>query len=1313
MLVRHYGAAAVSDVAAQLTQYSPHNALRVARFGTPINDRLPTARFLEVDGTLVFADVSGFTALSERLAKQGRIGAELVNQLLSISFTAMLEVALGLGGDLISFGGDSLCLLFEGESHVQRAVAASHGLRASLRRTSSLRAPIDKGTLRVSTGVHTGPIVLALVGETIPMLVTIGNTLTRTLRLEADSEPGEVLMSHEVRDCLLHAGTKWASIENRPNSVCALTGIQSRSMPWLSPAPTADVDRASDLIGIDPAIRAELQSGRSGLEHHPATIAFLHYENIDRVIAEAGVEKAVAALHRLMTVVQEAASRENVTVLATDVDQDGGKIVLSAGIPRSSGLEDDRMLATVRHILDSDIDLPIRIGVHAGMVFAGPVGSPKRASFTTIGDAMNTTARIMAKAAIGEALVSPVVLQGARTTWSAVEVAPFAAKGKSAYLRASSLGTPQPHVAPKPAGPTRLPFRGRDREISEIERAIDEFRKGRPEILELVGDGGLGKSRLIEETLWRLGDLRVIHINGSPFAKTQGYFALQAELRLAAGLPEEGDVSDALRELILRELPAEEPLLPLFGAAFGCAYPETKESSAVAEQFRSRLTNTLVGRLINAVVGRDGVVLVVDDSHWLDDASCALVRSLIDDEGRNWFYLVARRPEPSFLDLADRSSLRRIELTQLDQASAFALAESFAVKTPLSDETLQAAVDRADGNPLLLELVLEAVGSGASIHDLPEEAERLISARFDALSQAGRELLRAASVLGMDVSSGLLSRLLDRPQGEVEHGMESVADYLIPESVGAYRFRHALVRETAYEGLAFAVRRRLHAAVVEAIEAGVPHVGETVSLLAIHSVAASLHDRTWKYARTATDVARSRGLLGQAADLARAAVAAAKFVDGVTAREAASVWETLGDVERLSGRPMSAQKAFTNALRGLESQEDRSRVMWKRAESQVDVHRYTAADGSLDQILALLADDRSPQANCIRADALTTKAGIRYRRGKNPAAVRLLNEAWAAAERADDDNRRARINFIYGAVETELGSRHAEFYLSEAVRLLRASGRRVELARALNNFGYFEHYNGRWDRALQFYEESARVSDSAGDVVNAATSRNNTGEILSDRGEVDEAARLFVAAQRTFNLARFSVGSALVTLNLGRVAMRRGDFETAHSRLRDAAQRFTEMGVASYAQEANGRIAECLFLEGRFVEAIDAAEIMLKPLRDSGQNPTLEATVVRILGSSQLELGLESARTTLLRALSLAEAFRVRFDQLLVLEGLARVSGGTEEEQAEQRITVSSLRRSLGIRTSLESLSPRRQTKSSDSVILDLSGPEYCSTTPG
>src|SRR3954470_15036994 len=123
----------------------------------------PDALVQEVDGTLVFLDVSGFTQLSERLARRGREGAEDLAEAIGECFARLLRVAYDNGGGLLKFGGDALLLLFEGEAHVERACASAVAMREELRRPARPESD-HAGGLRMSVGVHSGDFHLFVVG---------------------------------------------------------------------------------------------------------------------------------------------------------------------------------------------------------------------------------------------------------------------------------------------------------------------------------------------------------------------------------------------------------------------------------------------------------------------------------------------------------------------------------------------------------------------------------------------------------------------------------------------------------------------------------------------------------------------------------------------------------------------------------------------------------------------------------------------------------------------------------------------------------------------------------------------------------------------------------------------------------------------------------------------------------------------------------------------------------------------------------------------------------------------------------------------
>lgn len=141
-----------------------------------------------------------------------------------------------------------------------------------------------------------------------------------------------------------------------------------------------------------------------------------------------------------MRTVQAEADRHGIAFLATDVDHDGGKIILAAGAPTSSGDDERRMLLTLREVVETPLEIPVRIGVNRASVFAGDVGPPYRRTYTVMGDAVNLSARLMAHASPGTILATHEILERSPTAFDLESVEPFFVKGKTRPVDAWRVG---------------------------------------------------------------------------------------------------------------------------------------------------------------------------------------------------------------------------------------------------------------------------------------------------------------------------------------------------------------------------------------------------------------------------------------------------------------------------------------------------------------------------------------------------------------------------------------------------------------------------------------------------------------------------------------------------------------------------------------------------------------------------------------------------------------------------------------------------------------------------------------------------------
>ena len=232
--------------------------------------------------------------------------------------------------------------------------------------------------------------------------------------------------------------------------------------------------------------------------------------------------------------------------LSTDADDDGGKLILTAGAPTITGNDEERMLLALRKIADVERAIPIRIGVNRGAVFAGDIGPWYRRTYTVMGDAVNLAARLMAKATPGQIFATVEVLEASGTRFATNELEPFMVKGKAKPVQAWAVG--EVLGSRTRDASVQLPLIGRDQELAELRAALVDAEAGHGWLIELVGEPGIGKSRLIEE-LHAEQEANVLLATAEAFTSSSPYIVWRALLRALLGVDWEADDETVLRHL--------------------------------------------------------------------------------------------------------------------------------------------------------------------------------------------------------------------------------------------------------------------------------------------------------------------------------------------------------------------------------------------------------------------------------------------------------------------------------------------------------------------------------------------------------------------------------------------------------------------------------------------------------------------------------------------------------------------------------------------------------------------------------------------
>lgn len=1197
-----------------------------------------------VEGTLVFADISGFTPLTERLAARGKVGAEELTDILNEVFGALLGVAEGFGGDLLKFGGDALLLLFTGPQHPARAAAAAAGMQSAVRPYRRLRTSGGVVSLRMSVGVNTGTFQLFLVGGSHRELLVTGPDSSRTAELEAAADPGEVLLGAST------AGT----LDGRHHGASRGDGVVMRGTPEVARRPLmrGRPDARTDLA-VPVGLRDHLRASRDGGEHRVVVVSFIQFTGSDDLIATDGPDVVARELDALVRGAQDACEAHGVTFLATDVDRNGGKILLAAGAPTSSTDDADRMLHALRAIVTPERRLRVRAGVNRGRAFAGDVGSPARRTYAVMGDPTNLAARVMGKAEARAVLATDTVTVALRDRFLLVTVPPFLVKGKTAPVSAHVVGDPLGRAATG----RELPLTGRADELAALRAAYHQSRSAGARSVVVTGEPGIGKSRLVDEFLVALPNETIVRAEGAAYATHSPYLALRRPLRrLVGAAPDASDVevTERLWALTADAAPGLIPMLPLLAIPFGIELPDTPETADVASAFRRTRLQTAVVQLLGAVLPDFGV-LVVEDVQWLDPASGALLDELLATWGdAGWLAVYTRRPGAPDPPPGERERTT-IALGPLPHATCVGLVHTVTEARPLPDHVVDALAERSGGNPMFLSELVTSVLGTASTTDLPDNIEALIAGRIDALLPDERSTLRRAAVLGNRFTATLLVNLVlaeGASSVDPRATVERLDEFFASDGAGQLRFRQTLVREVAYEGLPFRLRRRLHEQAGELLEATVADTEEFSDLLSLHFLRAQRFDKAWAYARTAGHRARKNAAPLEATELFRRALDAGRGMAGVAADELVQVQVDLAEVAELAGDYDTADSALRAARRltppgsaRLTDLYRRSGWLRERAGRYEDALRWYTR--------GLRAAEGEPGALQARAELTMAYGAARVRQGRYAASVSILDEAVALALAADDKATLAHAYYLLDWAHTDLGSPDAERYRTLALPIYEELGDWVGQANVLNNLGVDAYFEGRWAVAIELYDRSRHARGRAGDMVQFVTASNNIGEILSDQGHVSDAEPLFQDALRTWRAARFPVGVGIALSNLGRAASRSGRGAEAQVLLRDATEVLLGIGSEALALEAQAREAERLIFVGDGSAAGELASSLAGAVTDQ---PVLLAMVERLAGYGAAQTGdLDACRSHLDASLRIGSDSSAAFEVALTCEAIARV----------------------------------------------------------
>jgi len=500
-----------------------------------------------------------------------------------------------------------------------------------------------------------------------------------------------------------------------------------------------------------------------------------------------------------------------------------------------------------------------------------------------------------------------------------------------------------------------------------------------------------------------------------------------------------------------------------------------------------------------------------------------------------------------------------------------------------------------------------------------------------------------------------------------------VAGFVRQDGEGLLVFDHALVRDAAYEGLPYRLRRALHARAGDAIELALgSQADEQAEVLSLHYLHAQRHTDAWKYALVAGERAMSMYANVEAAEFFERALEAGRHLTDRQSSELGHVYERLGEARERIGAYSKAEAAYKAArARSRDDGVIEARLLLKLAGLQGLIDRYARGLRWITMGLRRLEGVAAEGADGQRARLIAAYAQFCMEEGHAKRAITWCRRAIEAAELAGELGAEAQARKVLDWALADLGQ------LETSTNSLRALALYEELddlkgqAITLSNLGVTAYWQGRWDEAVDLWRRSAELDERIGDSVARAMVILNAAEVQLDQGRVAEAQEALDEQFRVLLAAGHRKGVMLAKLDLATAAYLGGRYDEGVRLIQEAIADAHELGAHMLALEAAARLAECLLLSGDAAGAWAQAEATLDKARSSPEAGRLSALLLRVRGVAASQLGNRSeAVADLEQSLEAAKARDVPFDVALSLHALARL-GGIDEPTREDLLTES------------------------------------------
>jgi class 3 adenylate cyclase/tetratricopeptide (TPR) repeat protein len=859
------------------------------------------------------------------------------------------------------------------------------------------------------------------------------------------------------------------------------------------------------------------------------------------------------------------------------------------------------------------INVRIRVGLNSGEVVVRAIGSDLHMDYTAVGQTTHLAARMEQMAAPGTIVIPAATLKLAQGYVEAKPLGATAVKGLTEPIEIYEvMGGGPVHSrfqAAAARGLTR--FVGRERDFDQVRDALDRARAGRGQIVAVMGEAGVGKSRLGWELTQSRGieGWRILEAGAVSYSRTTPYLPILDLLKRYFEIKPQDDAASAGSKIAQKLVSLDRALEPSRAALLSLLDLPVDDPAWAQLAPPQRRQHMLDGikRLLLGEAKEQPLIVLIEDLHWIDSETQALLDSLVDSlPTARLLLLVNYRPEYQH-GWGSKTYYTQIRLDPLPPTTADRLLEDLLGSGSALDALRRALIERTEGNPFFLEeSVRTLVETGTLVGErggyrlakpvegiqVPATIQTVLAARIDRLPPEDKRLLQSAAVIGKDVSFALLQAIADLPESDLRGLLNRLqaAEFLYEAQLFPdlqYTFKHALTHEVAYGSLLQERSRLLHGRVVSAIEElYVDRLGEQIESLAHHAFRGELWEKAVSYLRQAGAKAMPRA-----------------------AHREARAW-------------------FEQALHALEYLPQTRETLELAIDLRFDLWSALAPLGDLATILQCLGECQS------RAEALGDRQRLTQALSRMPEALYLIGDYTRAIEVGERGLTLAE----------ELGDRASE------------SG-------ATANVGRAYHFTGDYPRAVAWLRRSVAAVEGnfryeylGAPILRSVICRTWLVWALADLGEFAEGRTIAADALQIAEQTGHPLNLVSAHLGVGLVHLQNGELTAATATLERSLEILQGCGISGWFHYIARSLGFAYALAGHLDKALPLLEHGVQAAVASGK---LGGHPLRLaqLGEGYLLAGrMDDAIMTSQRALDLAVKHKERGNQAWTLRLLGEIA---------------------------------------------------------